>query len=169
MFGVETTINGDNCRAINLPWFFQLLQNAAGDAGATGWWAAALVTALLFDQALIDPTSPTKAPLAGYENGVSIGALLWVIARLTVAPFLVASALARFDVGALGGHSVGSGSLDNDEARDDPHRRIDRHRRHSFLAPRSNSLPFTGPCDMTKRPNFLFFITDQQRADWLGC
>ena len=22
---------------------------------------------------------------------------------------------------------------------------------------------------MTKRPNFLFFITDQQRADWLGC
>ena len=22
---------------------------------------------------------------------------------------------------------------------------------------------------MAKRPNFLFFITDQQRADWLGC
>ncbi|MEP3920911.1 sulfatase-like hydrolase/transferase, partial [Ascidiaceihabitans sp.] len=22
---------------------------------------------------------------------------------------------------------------------------------------------------MTKRPNFLYFITDQQRADWLGC
>ena len=22
---------------------------------------------------------------------------------------------------------------------------------------------------MTKRPNFLFLITDQQRADWLGC
>ena len=22
---------------------------------------------------------------------------------------------------------------------------------------------------MNKRPNFLFFITDQQRADWLGC
>ena len=22
---------------------------------------------------------------------------------------------------------------------------------------------------MTDRPNFLFFITDQQRADWLGC
>ena len=22
---------------------------------------------------------------------------------------------------------------------------------------------------MTKRPNFLFIITDQQRADWLGC
>ncbi|MBT6431220.1 MAG: sulfatase-like hydrolase/transferase, partial [Rhodospirillaceae bacterium] len=22
---------------------------------------------------------------------------------------------------------------------------------------------------MTNRPNFLFFITDQQRADWLGC
>ena len=22
---------------------------------------------------------------------------------------------------------------------------------------------------MKKRPNFLFIITDQQRADWLGC
>ena len=22
---------------------------------------------------------------------------------------------------------------------------------------------------MEKRPNFLFLITDQQRADWLGC
>ena len=22
---------------------------------------------------------------------------------------------------------------------------------------------------MTKQPNFLFLITDQQRADWLGC
>lgn len=22
---------------------------------------------------------------------------------------------------------------------------------------------------MTKRPSFLFFITDQHRADWLGC
>ena len=24
-------------------------------------------------------------------------------------------------------------------------------------------------CVMTKRPNFLFLITDQQRADWLSC
>ena len=23
--------------------------------------------------------------------------------------------------------------------------------------------------DRTKKPNFLFIITDQQRADWLGC
>ena len=22
---------------------------------------------------------------------------------------------------------------------------------------------------MSKRPNFLFFMTDQHRADWLGC
>jgi TRAP-type uncharacterized transport system fused permease subunit len=56
---------------------------------------------LLIDQALIDPASPTGAPLAGYENGVSFGSLLWLIARLMLALYLVASALAGFDVARL--------------------------------------------------------------------
>jgi TRAP-type uncharacterized transport system fused permease subunit len=56
---------------------------------------------LLIDQALIDPASPTGAPLAGYENGVSLGALLWLIARLILALYLVASALAGFDAARL--------------------------------------------------------------------
>ena len=56
---------------------------------------------LLIDQALIDPSSPTGAPLPGYENGVSTGALLWLIARLMIALYLVASALAGHDAARL--------------------------------------------------------------------
>ena len=56
---------------------------------------------LLVDQALIDPTSPARAPLPGYENGVELGVLLWLLARLLVALYLVASALAAFDARAL--------------------------------------------------------------------
>ncbi|MEP3054159.1 TRAP transporter fused permease subunit [Ascidiaceihabitans sp.] len=57
---------------------------------------------LLIDAALLDPSSASGAPLAGYEDGVSFGALAWVIARLMLALFLVASALARYDSGPLG-------------------------------------------------------------------
>ncbi|GIR80176.1 MAG: hypothetical protein CM15mP81_16860 [Alphaproteobacteria bacterium] len=47
-FGADTIIENGRCQVISLPWVFQIFQNAAGDAGATGWWAAALVMALLF-------------------------------------------------------------------------------------------------------------------------
>lgn len=56
---------------------------------------------LLIDQALIDPSSVSGAALPGYENGVSMGALLWLIARLFLAIYLVASALAGHDSGPL--------------------------------------------------------------------
>ncbi|MGI9356707.1 MAG: TRAP transporter permease [Rhizobiaceae bacterium] len=56
---------------------------------------------LLIDQALIDPLSPSGAPLAGYENGVELGPLAWLLARLSLALYLVASALARFDAKVL--------------------------------------------------------------------
>lgn len=56
---------------------------------------------LLIDQALIDPTSPTKAPLPGYENGVEFMALVWLLARLMLALYLVATALAGFDAARL--------------------------------------------------------------------
>lgn len=56
---------------------------------------------LLIDQALIDPASPSKAPLPGYENGVQLGALIWLLARLVLALYLVASALAAYDAKPL--------------------------------------------------------------------
>lgn len=56
---------------------------------------------LLIDQALVDPTSPSRSPLPGYENGVELGPLLWLLARLLVALYLVASALVAFDARRL--------------------------------------------------------------------
>lgn len=48
LLGAETVLTDSGCRATSLPWFLQIYQNAAGDAGATGWWGAAFVIALLF-------------------------------------------------------------------------------------------------------------------------
>ena len=56
---------------------------------------------LLIEQAIIDPASPTGAALPGYENGIQIGGLLWLIARLFLALYLISSALVAFDVRKL--------------------------------------------------------------------
>ena len=56
---------------------------------------------LLVDQALIDPSSSSRAPLPGYENGVTMAQLSWLLARLILALYLVASALAGFDARRL--------------------------------------------------------------------
>ena len=56
---------------------------------------------LLVDQALIDPSSTAREPLPGYEDGINYGALAWLLARLVLALYLVASALAAFDARAL--------------------------------------------------------------------
>ncbi|WP_417207198.1 TRAP transporter fused permease subunit [Antarctobacter sp.] len=47
-WGVTQIVTGDNCRAQNLPWLLELIQNSAGDAGSAGWWAAALLIGLFF-------------------------------------------------------------------------------------------------------------------------
>jgi TRAP-type uncharacterized transport system fused permease subunit len=83
LFGVEQIINGDSCRAVNLPWIFQVFQNAAGDAGATGWWAAAFVTVLLF----LDKTFRAKPRLvldAMAEAGITISTLYLMFLAVTV-------------------------------------------------------------------------------------
>ena len=48
LFGVQTTIENGVCLARNLPWFLELMQNSAGDAGSAGWWAVFLLCFLLF-------------------------------------------------------------------------------------------------------------------------
>lgn len=48
LFGVQSTIANGSCLATDLPWFFELIQNSAGDAGSAGWWAVILLCFLLF-------------------------------------------------------------------------------------------------------------------------
>ena len=62
---------------------------------------------LLIEQALIDPTSPTNSPLPGYENGIDFVGLSWLLARLVLALYLVATALAKFDSKSLSLFEVG--------------------------------------------------------------
>ena len=83
LWGVQTVMNGDSCSATNLPWFFETLQNAAGDAGATGWWAAAFVTVLLF----LDKEFRKKPRLvldALAEAGITISSLYLMFLAVSV-------------------------------------------------------------------------------------
>ncbi len=48
LFGVQSTVTNGSCLATDLPWFFELIQNSAGDAGSAGWWAVILLCFLLF-------------------------------------------------------------------------------------------------------------------------
>ena len=83
IFGVPTTIVNGQCQAIELPWFLELLRNAAGDASAAGWWAAFLVVFLLF----LDKefrARPRKILDALAESGVAISTLYLMFLAVTV-------------------------------------------------------------------------------------
>jgi len=51
---------------------------------------------------MLNPNDGAGGPLPGYEDGIHIGATLWLVARLVLALYLVASALSAFDHGRLG-------------------------------------------------------------------
>lgn len=48
IWGVTQIITETGCRAENMPWILELIQNSVGDAGSAGWWATALLMALFF-------------------------------------------------------------------------------------------------------------------------
>jgi TRAP transporter 4TM/12TM fusion protein len=83
LLGAETVVNNGVCRAVDMPWLLQLLQNAAGDASAAGWWAAFLVAILLF----LDKDFRRKPRLfldALAESGVTISTLYLMFLAVTV-------------------------------------------------------------------------------------
>lgn len=83
LLGAEAVFQGDRCNVDSLPWLLQIYQNAAGDAGATGWWAALLVTALLF----LDKdfrARPRKLLEALAESGITISTLYLMFLAVTV-------------------------------------------------------------------------------------
>ncbi len=83
LMGAEVVINNGVCRATDLPWFLELYQNAAGDAGATGWWGAALVIVLLFLDKDFRKT-PRKALDALADAGITVSTLYLMFLAVTV-------------------------------------------------------------------------------------
>tara|TARA_B100000927_G_scaffold136096_1_gene109817 strand:- start:964 stop:2748 length:1785 start_codon:yes stop_codon:yes gene_type:complete len=83
ILGADATIQNQRCIVHSLPWVLQIFQNAAGDAGATGWWAAAFVTVLLF----LDKdfrAKPSKLLDALAESGITISSLYLMFLAVTV-------------------------------------------------------------------------------------
>ena len=115
--GAVVERNGDVCMITSLPWIVELLQNAAGDASAAGWWAVMLLIGLMF----IDRefrAHPRKILDALAQAGVLVSTLYLMFLAITVidvclnftglAKFVAVDVLAflkSFDISA---NSVGS-------------------------------------------------------------
>ncbi len=83
LLGAQTIVTDGVCRATELPWFLQLYQNAAGDAGATGWLGAAFVILLLFIDKDFRKT-PRKALDALADAGITVSTLYLMFLAVTV-------------------------------------------------------------------------------------
>lgn len=86
LFGVERVITASGCRATDLPWLLQLIQNSAGDAGSAGWWATALLALLFF----LDPEirrQPTRLLRAFADAGILVSTLYLMFLAVSVIDF----------------------------------------------------------------------------------
>ena len=115
LLGAEIVMNGDLCRAENLPWISELMQSAAGDASAAGWWAVALLLVLMFlDKQFRD--NPRRIFDGLSEAGITISTLYLMFLAVTVIDVCLSfTAVAKFvsvDVlSYLKGFDIGSGSV----------------------------------------------------------
>ncbi|GAB4262536.1 MAG: TRAP transporter permease [Pararhodobacter sp.] len=85
-FGAVTVMRGEVCRVETLPWFFQVVQNSAGDAGSAGWWATALLMVLFFLDKDIR-RMPGKLIEALAEAGVMVSTLYLMFLAVSVIDF----------------------------------------------------------------------------------
>ena len=86
LFGVEKLAGATSCTADQLPWLFKVIQNSAGDAGSSGWWACVLLVLLLF----LDPeirSKPSKILKALANAGVMISTLYLMFLSVSVIDF----------------------------------------------------------------------------------
>lgn len=84
--GVEQIWQNGVCRAENLPWLYQLIQNSAGDAGSAGWWALVLLSCLFF----LDPDfrkKPSQLIGALADAGVTISTLYLMFLSVSIIDF----------------------------------------------------------------------------------
>ncbi len=86
LFGVQNVIQNGSCHAADLPWFFELLQNSAGDAGSAGWWAVLLLCFLLFlDKGMRQHPKRLLDALSG--SGVLISTLYLMFLAVSIIDF----------------------------------------------------------------------------------
>ncbi|MCY4306082.1 MAG: TRAP transporter large permease subunit [Aestuariivita sp.] len=86
LFGVNQIITETGCRAPDLPWLFQLIQNSAGDTGAAGWWAVILLICLLF----LGPemrAHPRRLLVALADGGILVATLFLMFLAISVIDF----------------------------------------------------------------------------------
>ncbi|MDG1737301.1 MAG: TRAP transporter fused permease subunit [Paracoccaceae bacterium] len=81
--GAVVEMDGEVCRIISLPWVIQLLQNAAGDASAAGWYSVFFLLMLMF----LDKefrARPVKVFDGLSQAGVTISTLYLMFMAVTV-------------------------------------------------------------------------------------
>lgn len=86
LMGAERVFTEAGCRASDLPWFLQLIQNASGDAGSAGWWAVIVLCFLLF----LDPdmrAKPSKLLHSFAEAGTLIATLYLMFLAVSIIDF----------------------------------------------------------------------------------
>lgn len=115
LMGAEVIRDAGSCQVVSLPWVVQVIQNAAGDAGAAGWWAVMLLIALMFiDRSFRQNPGQILGALA--HSGVSIATLYLMFLAVTVIDVSLAlTAFSKFlsvDVlGFLRSFDVAGGSV----------------------------------------------------------
>lgn len=101
LFGVTQIHEAGSCRAENLPWLFQMVQNSAGDAGSAGWWATALLAVLFFLDKEIR-RAPKKLLVAFVEAGILVSTLYLMFLAVSVIDFsLNLTGLSNFVAGDI--------------------------------------------------------------------
>ena len=86
MLGATQDFSSGTCRASELSWFLQIVQNSAGDAGSAGWWAVVFLMALLF----VDPemrARPRKLIDALSNAGILISTLYLMFLAVSIIDF----------------------------------------------------------------------------------
>ncbi|MEO0486839.1 MAG: TRAP transporter fused permease subunit [Pseudomonadota bacterium] len=86
LFGAERTFIDGICQVESISWVQQAIQNAAGSAGAAGWWAVMLLICLLF----LDPevrAKPRKIVDAMSDAGILISTLYLMFLAVSIIDF----------------------------------------------------------------------------------
>ncbi|MEO0693498.1 MAG: TRAP transporter large permease subunit, partial [Pseudomonadota bacterium] len=86
ILGAERVFTDAGCQVVSLSWVQMAIQNAAGSAGAAGWWAVMLLLVLLF----VDPevrAQPKKIVDALSQAGVLISTLYLMFLAVSIIDF----------------------------------------------------------------------------------